>query len=304
VAKVGALLGVRKRVFVASAFVLLGTALGCGRSTHNDENTGGTRPGTAGAGGTGGKSGAGAGAKGGKIGAGGTGAASGGGTATGGAPANGGESGEAGGPYNAGATATGGNAGSTGSVDLTQLRQTSVDKVDLLFMIDNSLSMTSKQTLLAASIPMLVERLITPACVDGSGVPTGVNADASGNCSQGAPEFMPVRDLHVGLITSSLGDHGSNDVCSDAQNAANVAANEPASNYNDLAQLLPSVRPDANLPSWNGSSSASARARSASDSGPHSRHTSASAATFAGPSAATCCGVRSLILSGCTWAAN
>lgn len=246
-------------MFVASAFVLLGAAVGCGRTTQDHRNSGGTRPGAAtggsGQGGTAGKSGtggsAGAGAKGGKVGSGGSGAATGGATATGGAPANGGESGEAGGPYNAGATATGGSAGSTGSVYLTQLRQTSVDKVDLLFMIDNSLSMASKQTLLAASIPMLVERLITPACVDGSGAPTGVNADASGNCSQGAPEFVPVRDLHVGLITSSLGDHGSNDVCSDAQNAANIAAGAPASNYNDLAELLPSVRPDANLPSWN-----------------------------------------------------
>jgi hypothetical protein len=140
-----------------------------------------------------------------------------------------------------------------GTAYLSQIRQTGLDKLDLLFMIDNSLSMTSKQTLLAASIPGFVERLITPTCVDGSGAPTGVNADASGNCSQGAPEFTPLRDLHIGIITSSLGDHGSNDICSDAANSANIAAGLPASNYNDLAQLLPSMRPDANLPNWNNS---------------------------------------------------
>jgi hypothetical protein len=137
---------------------------------------------------------------------------------------------------------------------LSLIRQTGLDKLDLLFMIDNSLSMTSKQTLLAASIPSLVARLITPACVDGSGAPTGANADATGTCSQGAPELKPLRDLHVGIITSSLGDHGSNDVCSDAANSANIAAGAPASNYNDLAQLLPSVRPADNLPNWNNSS--------------------------------------------------
>ncbi len=245
---------------MGSALVLLGTALGCGKSIRDDD-TGAGRAGMAGGSGhagTAGKSGksgtAGTGAEGGTSGSGGrSGAGSGGTTATAGTTSSGGESGEAGVPSSAGASATGGSAGS-GSGYLSQIRQSGVSKFDLLFMVDNSLSMASKQTLLAASIPGLIEQLITPACVDGSGMPTGASADASGNCSQGAPKFVPVRDLHVGIITSSLGDHGSNDVCSDAQNSANIAANLPASNYNDLAQLLPSVRPGANLPNWNNSS--------------------------------------------------
>jgi hypothetical protein len=252
-------------VFVGGALVLLGTALGCGKSTPGDDHASAGRASTAtgGAGpaGTSGKGGGSA-AKGGSAGSGGTtgtsakggagGSGASGGAVSGGATATGGASGEAGAPDNAGTNAVGGSAGS-GSTYLSQIRQTGVDQLDLLFMIDNSLSMTSKQTLLAASIPALVERLIAPNCVDGTGAWTGTNADASGNCSQGAPEFVPIRDLHVGIITSSLGDHGSNDVCSDAANTANVANGEPASNYNDLAQLLPSVRPTQNLPNWNNS---------------------------------------------------
>jgi hypothetical protein len=134
---------------------------------------------------------------------------------------------------------------------VAEIRMTGVDKVDLLFMIDDSLSMASKQQLLAGSIPLLVERLIAPACVDATGNPTGENATLDGVCDVGVPEFPPIENLHVGIITSSLGDHGSNDVCSEAANAENVANGFSPSFYNDLAQLLPSVRPASSLASWN-----------------------------------------------------
>src|SRR5437762_605146 len=48
-----------------------------------------------------------------------------------------------------------------------------LDKVDLLFAIDNSASMGDKQALLAAAVPTLVGRLLNPRCVD---------ADASKTC--------------------------------------------------------------------------------------------------------------------------
>ncbi len=145
----------------------------------------------------------------------------------------------------------------TTNVYINQIRQTGVDKIDLVFMIDNSISMSDKQQILAKAVPVLVQRLITPTCVDMNGAPVGngtVIADAqSGMCAQGIPEFRAIKDIHIALVTSSLGDHGSNDVCSDAQNAENAANNNPPSFYNDLAQLLPSVRPAANLYSWNNS---------------------------------------------------
>ncbi|HTQ07302.1 MAG TPA: hypothetical protein VMI54_25775 [Polyangiaceae bacterium] len=139
----------------------------------------------------------------------------------------------------------------TTNVYISEIRQTGVDKIDLVFMIDNSISMADKQEILANAVPVLVQRLIQPTCVDANGNPVGngsVIADANtGQCAQGVAEFKPIQDIHIGIVTSSLGDHGSNDVCSDAQNQANGGG----SFYNDLAQLLPSVRPGSNLYSWN-----------------------------------------------------
>jgi hypothetical protein len=159
----------------------------------------------------------------------------------------------------AGSGGTGGNGvlgGGSGGVpnlepptttDFLPVRPASFDKLDLLFMIDNSPSMQGKQELLAESVPALLDRLLSPNCVDENGERTGGKADpSSGMCQTGEPEFRPVHDVHVGVITSSLGGHGSSDVCSDAQNNG-------GSFYDDLAQLLPSVRPSASLYSWNDS---------------------------------------------------
>src|SRR6185503_18421167 len=53
----------------------------------------------------------------------------------------------------------------TSNVYVDEIRQTAVDKIDLLFMIDNSISMADKQAILAEAVPLLVTRLITPLCV-------------------------------------------------------------------------------------------------------------------------------------------
>jgi len=137
----------------------------------------------------------------------------------------------------------------TTNVYINQIRQTGVDKIDLLFMIDNSISMADKQEILADAVPVLVQRLITPSCVDENGVPVNSNANP---CPKGsAQEFKPIQNIHIGVITSSLGDHGSNDVCSDTQNRLNQDMGAAPSNYNDLAQLMPTVRQSDNLVSWN-----------------------------------------------------
>jgi hypothetical protein len=122
----------------------------------------------------------------------------------------------------------------TSNVYVDEIRQTAVDKIDLLFMIDNSISMADKQAILAEAVPLLVQRLITPICVDKDGNPTTGNANADGVCPQGmgTAEFQPIRDIHVGVITSSLGSHGAKgpkDVC--------VAAED-----DDHAHLLGQIR--------------------------------------------------------------
>ena len=132
---------------------------------------------------------------------------------------------------------TSGDGGSFWSVPLTT--QTQLDKVDLLFAIDNSASMGDKQDLLALAVPVLVGRLLNPNCVDtdvthdlhagerlhersarartatstgngGAGqcfVP-GDNGGGDNQCTSIAntkAEFPPVHDMHIGIVSSSLG---------------------------------------------------------------------------------------------------
>jgi hypothetical protein len=97
----------------------------------------------------------------------------------------------------------------------TTVQQTAVDQVDILFMIDNSTSMGDKQKLLSAAVPNLVSRLVQPNCLDSN---NAVITDASGNavtvdpstltCATGTPEFPAVHDMHIGIVSSSLGDFG------------------------------------------------------------------------------------------------
>jgi hypothetical protein len=92
-------------------------------------------------------------------------------------------------------------------------------KVDLLFMIDNSGSMGDKQELLGEAIPDLLNRLINPNCIDASG--NVLSESQNGVCQTGQLEFKPVPDIHIAIVTSSLGDLGG-DICPpDAPNPIN-----------------------------------------------------------------------------------
>jgi len=86
--------------------------------------------------------------------------------------------------------------------------QVTASKVDLLFVVDNSTSMGDKQDYLRQAVPAFVARLVHPSCVDAAGAVSGT-ADSTGACEHGKPEFHPVTDMHVGVISSSLGGRGS-----------------------------------------------------------------------------------------------
>jgi hypothetical protein len=145
----------------------------------------------------------------------------------GGSSARGGTSGSGG----KGGTATGGR---NSNVSVTRATQTAVDKIDLLFMIDNSISMADKQQILAEAVPVLVRRLVDPICTDDEGNPSGDSSSADG-CTPGMPEFPPITNIHIGVITSSLGSHGG-DVCV-------PDPNDPTGRtLNDQAQLVASMR--------------------------------------------------------------
>jgi hypothetical protein len=74
--------------------------------------------------------------------------------------------------------------------------QNGVDKVDVLFVIDNSGSMSEEQVKLSKQLPRLVRVL---ASGDLDGVP---NAD-------GQLDFTPVSSLHLGVVSSDLGVNGA-----------------------------------------------------------------------------------------------
>jgi len=90
-------------------------------------------------------------------------------------------------------------------------------------MIDNSIGMGDKQALLKPALATLLGKLIAPTCVDASGTPSGGTVDAQGACpAPNRPEFQPIADIHVGIVSSSLGAHGGS-VC-----AAPAPSDDPA----------------------------------------------------------------------------
>ena len=126
----------------------------------------------------------------------------------------------------------------TSNVFVAEIRQTAVDKIDLLMMIDNSISMADKQSILGDAVGSLVQRLVAPLCVDASGAPTGVSAGNDGRCAgQSSPEFSPIKDIHVGIVSSSLGSHGSSGACNDATG-------------DDHGQFVATVRQDFEFTPW------------------------------------------------------
>jgi hypothetical protein len=91
-------------------------------------------------------------------------------------------------------------------------QQARADKIDLLFVIDDSGSMRDKQLILARALPDLVDRLINPLCVDpdnltpASTQPKSPLSACPGNTLR---EFNSVQDLHIGVVSTSLGGVGA-----------------------------------------------------------------------------------------------
>lgn len=125
------------------------------------------------------------------------------------------------------------------------ISQQQVDKVDLLFAIDNSASMGDKQEILKDAVPQLLNGLLKPRCVDQSGNQVGnavanpqSNKEAKFDCPAGSePEFKPVTDMHIGIVSSSIGTMGG-DVCADAVGPR----------VNDKAHLLNLVADGSQVP--------------------------------------------------------
>jgi hypothetical protein len=96
------------------------------------------------------------------------------------------------------------------------------DKMDLLFVVDNSVSMGDKQQILAAAIPDLLARLVNPPCLDSTlRQPPIQLGTPEEKCPVGyARQFAPLKDIHVGIVTSTLGALGADspiDGCAEGQ---------------------------------------------------------------------------------------
>ena len=92
------------------------------------------------------------------------------------------------------------------------VNESAVKRVDLLFVIDNSGSMGDKQDYLAKAVPDLVSRLVSPNCVDSNDPTKILGPSQNGQCAAGQLEFAPVHDMHVGIVSSALGNRGG-DLC-------------------------------------------------------------------------------------------
>ena len=114
----------------------------------------------------------------------------------------------------------------------------SIDKLDLLLMIDNSRSMAEKQLILSFAVPDLVGSLLNPKCLDPTNTPTPTQPTSPiAACPLGAHRaYMPITDIHVGIITSSLGGHGA-DACSVTGDTQSCPGGTNPSN-NDAGHLI------------------------------------------------------------------
>jgi hypothetical protein len=139
----------------------------------------------------------------------------------------------------------------TSNVFVSHVPIENVTAVDLLFVIDNSTSMADKQELLKRAVPQMVERLVSPDCIerDDAGtvirrVPRSSSPNVTAECpADTVPEFVPVKDMHIGVITTSLGSHGQPGLCDTIGTQV-----EPKTGLlvgkdkNDHAHLIPLVR--------------------------------------------------------------
>ncbi len=126
----------------------------------------------------------------------------------------------------------------TTNLFVDQIKQTTIDKIDLLFDIDNSVSMSDKQKMLTDAVPSLLQRLLNPNCVnklDPTMTMPGLAACPAGF----EKEFSPVRDIHIGVVSSSLGGHGATE-CS--------AATEP--DKNDKGHLMGTTARGVGIPTY------------------------------------------------------
>jgi hypothetical protein len=94
----------------------------------------------------------------------------------------------------------------TGTQVSIQIPNQVINKIDMLFDIDNSASMGDKQAYLVQAIPDLIDGLVNPNCLDDATLGVVAKSTQGTGCPAGSsPEFPAVKDMHIGIVSSSLG---------------------------------------------------------------------------------------------------
>lgn len=153
---------------------------------------------------------------------------------------NGGNTGGSGGAGSGqGGSGNGGNTGGNGGGGGGPLGCADPTRVDLVLALDNSRSMADKQEILALAVPDLVQGLVNPPCIDPTGVQAPTQpANPTAACPMGLVRaFTPMTDIHFGVITSSIGGHGS-DSCPNVDNGSSQCGANPNLTNNDKGRLL------------------------------------------------------------------
>jgi hypothetical protein len=84
------------------------------------------------------------------------------------------------------------------------------EKVDLLLVIDNSSSMADKQEIFKQAVPDLIDQMVNPPCVNDETKEFSPFPDGAIACPSGTRRiFDPVTDIHIGVLSSSLGPLGA-----------------------------------------------------------------------------------------------
>lgn len=131
----------------------------------------------------------------------------------------------------------------TSNVFVERVPTSTIKTIDMLFVIDNSVSMGDKQEILKVAVPKMVERLVAPNCVDLDTKEFVGRSQLQGNdlpptCPAGAKlEFNPVNDIHLGVVSSSLGGHGTTRCAKDYSDEYGTWYQD------DRGNLVPTVRP-------------------------------------------------------------
>ncbi|MCC6553796.1 MAG: hypothetical protein IT372_12350 [Polyangiaceae bacterium] len=138
----------------------------------------------------------------------------------------------------------GAGAGEGGAEDAGPPPITKSDKIDLLLVLDNSKNLEVAHALLAETVPYLLERLARPACVNGLGNVVATTPGPDDPCPVGERDFRPATDLHLAVISTSIGGHGA-DICSPG-----TTSWDPQ--MNDAAHLLSRNQAGGVVPTYGG----------------------------------------------------